>query len=204
MQVSITNGMVDISKIDGVSNKDGTVMQYALQFPVSDLNLSSNINVGVDMYVRVRVNFEKQAVATGKHAVSDLTLHVSPSASQSALVTCVKGSNLLLNSTAGAGVTGTQMDAQGNKVEAIFSVSEDSDKNRVMSVTLKGGSTSGVYTLSTPIKVSDSANNTTHYITAISFESGDAGTMSSTAENRTGITWSTEDLGVVGWDNKVE
>lgn len=47
LQVTLTNGEVDISKINDVFNKDGTIVQYALQFPVSDLNLSSNINVGL-------------------------------------------------------------------------------------------------------------------------------------------------------------
>lgn len=191
LQVTLTNGEVDISKINDVFNKDGTIVQYALQFPVSDLNLSSNINVGLPMYVRIRLNFEKQAVQSGKHAVNDLTLHLSTSASN---VQCPAGSNLLISSTTGNGITGTSKSGTGS---ITITVQEDAKKNRNLSFTIGGGGArSGIYELSgSGLKVVDSKNGTTHYIKYIAFDG--TGTLSSASENRTDISWNTTDLGVV-------
>lgn len=190
LQVAIVPGDVDISKINDVFNKDGTVAQYAYQFPISDLNLSSNIKVGQSMYVRIRLNFEKQAVQSGKHAVNDLVLHLS---SSSMTVQCPAGSNLLLGSTTGSGITGTSATGTGT---ITVKVAEDSNKNRNLSVTLSGGgAATGTYALSgSGLRVSDGKNGTTHYIKYISFDG--QGTLSSDAESRSNISWSTTDLGV--------
>lgn len=188
LQVSLTNGEVSIDQIDGKFNKERTVAQYAMQFPVSDLNLSSNINVGLPMYVRVRVNFEKQAVQSGKHAVTDLVLHLGSNRTTS----CPVGSNLLLSSTTSAGIKGENTSGTGT---ITINVVEDSSKNRNLEATISGGgAASGTYALSgSGLKVTDSKNGTTHYIKYISFDG--SGTLSSSSENRTDITWSTTNLG---------
>ena len=189
LQVSLVNGAVSTDHINGVSANNGNTMQYANQFAVSTLNLPSTINVGEDMYVRIRLNFEKQAVSNGKHAVDDLTLHL---ASTSLETQCQARSNLLLSATAGS-ITGTSTSGNG---AITVTVTEDTEKNRNLKVTISKGSQSGTYELAgSGLKVVDSKNGSTHFIKYISFDG--AGVLSSEKENRTDITWNTTDLGVV-------
>lgn len=141
------------------------------------------------MYVRIRLNFEKQAVSNGKHAVDDLTLHL---ASTSLETQCQARSNLLLSATAGS-ITGTSTSGNG---AITVTVTEDTEKNRNLKVTISKGSQSGTYELAgSGLKVIDSKNGSTHFIKYISFDG--AGVLSSEKENRTDITWNTTDLGVV-------
>lgn len=195
LQVAITNGEVDISKINGISGNNGLVMQYALQFPISDLNLSSNINVGLPMYVRIRLNFEKKPTQSGKHAVDDLVWHIGSSGSASIAV----GNNLSIKNTSASQVyTATPENGEGKLTFGIDFVSGSGNKQQqITNLSVSGGaSQSGTWVLEgSGIPVTDSKNNTTHYIKYISFDGG--GELSSASEQRTNIPWDATDLGVV-------
>ena len=162
-------------------------MQYANQFAVSALNLPSTINVGEDMYVRIRLNFEKQAVSNGKHAVSDLVWHVGSSGSVQVPV----GSNLSIKNTT-TPYTATQ--GSGSMKISIQYVSGSGNKMQEIVFSDVSGSKSGVWEIDGGIIVHDSKNNRDHKITSISFDGNN--TLSSANESREGITWETEDLGI--------
>lgn len=186
LQVSLVNGAVSIDHINGVSANNGNTMQYANQFAVSTLNLPSTINVGEDMYVRIRLNFEKQAVSNGKHAVTDLVWHVGSSGSVQVPV----GSNLSIKNTT-APYTATQ---GGSSMKiSIQYVSGSGNKTQEIVFSDVSGSKSGVWEINGGIIVHDSKNNRDHKITSISFDGNNI--LSSANENRDGITWETKDLG---------
>lgn len=188
LQVSLTNGEISIDQINGRSNKDGTIMQHAMQFPVSDLNISSNINVNLPMYVRIRLNFEKQAVQSGNHGVSDLVLHVSEGQTS---VTVPAGVNLELRNTSGI-VTASNAASGTFEITVAFG---SGNKGHVITFdNPKDAMFNGTYTIAGGLSVRDGTTGKTHTITGISFDG--TGVLSSAQEGRTDITWSTTDLGV--------
>jgi len=202
MQFSITNGAVDIDKINGKHNDNYTVMQYALQFPISDLGISSNKNVGLPMYMRIRVNFEKQVVATGNHKVTDIALHVSASKATSGLLV-PSGSALYPRSTAGA-IKATAVDSSGASVKDGFNVtvsdaSSGSNKGRTIKITSAGSSNlkaGYTLTLATPISLIDSEHNLTHTITTIVIDASGDAYMSSKSESNNKFGFTYKELGV--------
>lgn len=187
LQVSLTNGEVPIDQINGKSNKDGTIMQYAMQFPISDLNISSNINVGVPMYVRIRLNFEKQAVQSGTHSVSDLILHANEGQTS---VTVSAGVNLELRNTSGSILASN---AAGGTIDITVAFGSGNKGHVITFDNPKNAQFKGTYTIAGGLSVKDSTTGKTHTITGVSFDG--AGVLSSVSEGRTDITWSTTDLG---------
>lgn len=83
---SVTIAIGQVSAPPYVESTNGNTQQFVWQFPVSDLNLSSTINPGADMWVRVRFNLEKQAVSAKVASLSDLTLTVKWDANNQATV----------------------------------------------------------------------------------------------------------------------
>ena len=90
------------------------------------------------MYVRIRLNFEKNAVSNGKHAVTDLVWHVGSSGSVQVPV----GSNLSIKNTT-APYTATQ--GSGSMKIAIQYVSGSGNKMQEIVFSDVSGSKSGVW-----------------------------------------------------------
>lgn len=194
LQVSIVLGEVDISQINGKFNADKTVAQYALQFPVSDLNLGSNINVDKPMYVRIRLNLEKQATQTGNYAVTDLTLYMRAASANpnTPILTVPQGSKLLPKALSGDGV----YKATGESGTISLRVERTGTEAKIYLVEVNG-STTGTFTLEGGGIPLDNSKGMSHAIKYISFEqNAGSGVMSSEKEGRNDITWSTEDLGI--------
>lgn len=157
IQVSLTNGPIDVSQINGRQNEDGTVKQYANQFPVSDLHISSNKNVNVPMYVRMRVNFEKKVARVGNHPVEDVILHL-PTAEKNDIVIATN-KNLHITGANSIKFTVGKEEAGTIRYDAPAKTLTINWKNGV-----KHGDT---LTLSGALQLVDNKNGVTHHITLI-------------------------------------
>lgn len=186
MQVAITTGEVDISKIDGNRNTDGTVVQHAMQFPVADLNLSSNIHVNDPMYVRVRLNFEKQAVQSGIVSLSDVVLHVPGT-------TKAEGFKSTYNLT----IQGTK-DPVGFKLNGADAGTVEFDvPSGTLTITWSGGHGSQeTLELLEPLTLRDKKTGKTHKIASIRTGAGSIGISSVQGGITTPVALSHEGLGV--------
>lgn len=191
-QVTLTTGAVSIDKLDGVyADATLTYYQEALTFPVSDLNLVTNINVGVEKYVRILIGFEKQVVMSGTNVVSDIALTVPFSnAGDSLVISTPTGTVLELQSTAGS-VSFTIDGATGGKL-VMDSVLDEMTIYWESEVTRSTGS---VLKLATDLVLMDSNTNERHRITSIVLGSGF--TISSVTGDVDGVDFDYENLGVV-------
>lgn len=157
IQVSLTNGPIDITQINGKSNDTGTVKQYANQFPVSDLHISSNKDVNIPMYVRMRVNFEKQVARVGNHPVDDVILHLPTAELNDIKIPTNK--NLHITGTNGIKFTVGNVDAGTIKYDA---------PAQTLSINWKTGIKHGdTLTLDGALQLVDNKNGVTHHITVI-------------------------------------
>lgn len=165
VKVTLTNSAVDLSKINGILAPDGLTMQYAYQYPVTDLNISSNKELGVDNWVRIRLNFEKQVVNTGKRSVSDIVLHLPIPQGNNKGYTIPSGNTMYIEN---ATINFAGENANGEPIEGTVTVTER--------MTIKVTPTTGSINLNTviqlknPLILKPMTFGSNHYITAIAFD----------------------------------
>lgn len=176
VKVTLTNGAVDLSKINGILSPDGLTMQYAYQYPVTDLNLSSNKELGVDNWVRIRLNFEKQVVDTGKRVVSDIVLHLPIPQGNNKGYTIPSGNTMYIEN---ATIDFAGENASGEHIEGTVTVTE----RKTVKVTTTTGSINHdtVIQLKSPLTLKPIAGGSNHYIAAIAFD-GKTGMTSASEE----------------------
>ena len=140
--------------------------------------------VGVDNWVRIRVNFEKQVVKTGKRTVTDIDLQLNAQTAYTIPTNAVMtiGNFAEVKLMRDGEVAGTVTYDKGTIKLAMES-----------NVSAKAGDT---FTLSSPIPLSSRTSGTTHSIATITI--GKAGTLTSKSEEAYGngtFTFNTSDLG---------
>lgn len=183
VDVVLTNGKVDTNMVNGTVVNE-TTAQYAFTYQVADLGISSNKEVGVDNWVRIRVNFEKQVVKTGKRTVTDIDLQLNAQIAYTIPTNAVMtiGNFAEVKLMRDGEVAGTVTYDKGTIKLAMES-----------NVSAKAGDT---FTLSSPIPLSSRTSGTTHSIATITI--GKAGTLTSKSEEAYGngtFTFNTSDLG---------
>ena len=145
--VALTTGRVGGESHSSANN--GNTQQFVWTFPVSELNLSSTVNTDADIWVRVRLNLEKQAVSAKVLTLSDLTLTV-PWNGDKATIT---GSVDRYIKVTSAPIS--LKDATG-KIVAELTVTDGSKNAAVLTITKKNGYTPGnKYELTTPLDLND-------------------------------------------------
>jgi hypothetical protein len=189
LQVNLTNGMVSIESINNVPYNEGAGWQYALTFPTEELGFSSNINIGVPLWVRIRLNFEKNVVKTGTHAVTDITLHL-PAGSYTGATLSVEGARLQLQGTNGVSAT---VEAQSAEVKVVY----DKPRGEFTFEWPNGVPQGGALSLKQSLSLVDSQRALTHKITTIVFDSTSGAYLSSETEKLNNFDFTKEDLGVV-------
>lgn len=92
-QVTLTNQKVDVIGNGHTTTTDGLIEQFVYTFPVSDLNLSSTKNPTSDIWVRIRLNFEKRATSAEVITLSDIQLQIPGKLDGSTATLKINGNN---------------------------------------------------------------------------------------------------------------
>lgn len=203
LTVKLLEGEPDISAINNAVSTDGLTRQYAMTFPVTDLQFSSTVNVGADVWVFCRLDFDKQAKQTGKHAVKDLILYIKGGNGSYTYSNVQAAGALRIKNTAKDYVATYTSDGTTRILEVSIDYTSAGDKTtQTLQVRATGNSSyeEGVYyKLDRALEVSDTVNNTTHQITHICLYSSDMtkdGTLYSPSENKWYSDFNCDSVGV--------
>lgn len=195
LYITLREGEPELSLINGATSNDGLTKQYATKFPVSDLNMSTTINVNSNTWVACRVDFQKQAVQSGAHAVRDLTLHVT--LASDGTVTLPSNAVLRLERIP----ANCNYKVPGGRGYVHVEVASTANSEITLKFTATDTSLSGTLeAAANAITLTDTANNTVHTIEYIEIATGGTSgySLSSASEGQAYTNLDCTTVGVTG------